>query len=330
MPHGRYVAFEGDQPHNCDDEPPERVAPPPRPKRPSATEPPTEPFKPLYPTVAEPPASSPAAVQPTPSQATNRPSAAPPAPAPRPTPAPRPAPPQRVSNHVGTTTIPPSRPSPAPQHVTPARVSNPMTQASAATPPRPIAPNQKASWLSIFFSLIGGLLSSTFGFVIAIFMLLSLPFNVVAIMHLTGWSWFGALMGALAFSCVPIIGQIGYLVLAVMGAYYIWDANFDWEKVAYPATKTFSVSKLSDAELARFKTDVVRKGFEQACKTEALKTAGFDGKLPVRAASQCECFATNFAAKLTREDMIAFEKSGRYPDDLQQRVGTEVRRACQN
>lgn len=115
-----------------------------------------------------------------------------------------------------------------------------------------------------------------------------------------------------------------------MGAYYLWAANFDWREAAYPALQTFSVSTLSDGELERFKADVVRRGFEQACKSDALKTNGFNGKLSERAASQCECFASNFAAKLTRDDLIAFEKSGRYPDELQQRLGIELRRTCQN
>ncbi|SED04385.1 hypothetical protein SAMN05444164_3511 [Bradyrhizobium erythrophlei] len=165
---------------------------------------------------------------------------------------------------------------------------------------------------------------------IGVFALLSLPLNVIAVMHLFGWSWFGALIGVLFFSCVPFIGQLGYLILGVMGAYYVWAANFDWQAAAYPPTKTFSISTLTDAELDRFKTEVVRPGFERTCKAEALKTTGFDGKLPARAASQCACFATNFVAMLTRADMIAFEKDGRYPDELQQRVGTEIRRACQN
>jgi len=186
------------------------------------------------------------------------------------------------------------------------------------------------SVVGTFLTLITSLLSSTFGLMIGAFTLLSLPLNVIAVMHIFGWSWFGALVGVILFSCVPFIGQLGFLILAVMGAYYMWAADFQWQKAAYPPTKTFSISTLSEAELERFKTEVVRLGFEQACKTEALKTVGFDGKLPARAASQCECFATNFATMLTRADMIAFEKDGRYPDDLQQRVGIEVRRACQN
>jgi hypothetical protein len=99
-----------------------------------------------------------------------------------------------------------------------------------------------------------------------------------------------------------------------MGAYYLWSDNFDWQKAAYPPTLTFSVSTLSDSELERFKADVIRRDFESACKSNALKANGFDGKLPARAASQCECFATNFAAKLTRDDLMAFEKSGRYSE----------------
>lgn len=97
-----------------------------------------------------------------------------------------------------------------------------------------------------------------------------------------------------------------------------------------PPTKTFSILTLSETELERFKKEVVRSGFEKACKAEALKATGFDEKLPARAASQCECFAANFAAKLTRDHMIAFEKTGQYPDEMQQRVGSEIRRACQN
>jgi hypothetical protein len=178
--------------------------------------------------------------------------------------------------------------------------------------------------------MITGLLGSTVGLLFAAFGLLSLPLSMVAVMHLTGWSWFGAIIGVLLFSCIPLVGQIGYLILAVMGAYYLWAVNFDWQQAPYPSAQTFSVSTLSESELERFKVDVVRRGFEKACKSESLKTNGFDGKLPARAASQCECFATNFAAKLTRDDLIAYEKSGLYPEELEQRIGPELRRACQN
>jgi hypothetical protein len=149
-------------------------------------------------------------------------------------------------------------------------------------------------------------------------------------MHLTGWSWFGALIGVLLFSGIPLVGQLGYFILAIMGAYYLWAANFDWQKAAYPLPQSFSISTLSESELERFKNDVVRRGFEQSCKSDALKAVGFDGRLPARVATQCECFATNIASKLSRDDMVAFGKSGQYPEGLQQRLGVELRLACPN
>jgi hypothetical protein len=93
----------------------------------------------------------------------------------------------------------------------------------------------------------------------------------------------------------------------------------DWQKAAYPATPTFSISTLSEDELERFRADVIRPVYERACKAEALKTLGFDGKLPERVASLCECFASNLAAKVTRDDLVTYEKSGQYSADMQQR-----------
>jgi hypothetical protein len=312
MPHGQWVPFEGDRQHVCDEPPPPKAAPPVKPRTRPPAAPPADPFKPLYPKV---PQDSPPSPQPAPPRPVS-----PPAPAPAPRPAPAPQPPR-----AGTPTPVTPRPAPTPQPAPPPYAGSPTQDA-----PRSPAPTKRRGIVETFLGVITGLLSSTFGLMISAFALLSLPLNVIAVMHIFGWSWFGALVGVILFSCVPFIGQLGFLILAVMGAFYVWDANFDWQKAAYPPTKTFSVSTLSEAELERFKTEVVRPGFEQACKAEALKTVGFDGKLPARAASQCECFATNFATKLTRADMVAFEKDGRYPDDLQQRVGSEVRRACQN
>lgn len=306
MPHGQWVAFEGDQQHVCDEPAPPKAPPPARPRTPPPAATPA-PFEPLYPKVPQDP-------PPTPQPAPPRP-VSPPAPAPAPRPAPAPQQPRLTT----PTPVPVTPwPAPAPQAV--------PTQDASHYP----APTKRQGTVETILGVITGLLGSTFGLMISAFALFSLPLNVIALMHLWGWSWFGALVGAILFACIPVIGQLGFLILAVMGAYHVWDANFDWHKAAYPSTKTFSISTLSEPELERFKTEVVRPGFEQACKAEALKTVGFDGKLPARAASQCECFAMNFAAKLTRADMIAYEKDGRYPDDLQQRVGSEVRRACQN
>jgi hypothetical protein len=173
-----------------------------------------------------------------------------------------------------------------------------------------------------------GLFGSAFGLLIAGLAIFSLPLNVLAVMHLTGWSWFGALVAVIFFSCIPLFGQLGYIVLTVMGAYYFWSADFDWRKAAYPPTQTFSVSTLSDAEFQRFKTDVVRPNLEKACKEAALKSSGFDGKLSTPVASRCECIAATFASIVNRDDLMGYEKSGEYSTEVQQRTAAEVRRVC--
>jgi hypothetical protein len=308
MPHGQWVPFEADEPHNCDKRPAERAVSPLRPSIPRPTEKPEQPFVPLYPKVPE-SAPGPNAIR--------QPALAPPGRDPT------------SPSQIGSKRTPQSTPQPTP----PSHGSSSPTHVGPTATPRPIsapqaAPRHRPSTLSAILAWIAGPLGSTVGLLFAVFGLLSLPLSVVAIMHLTGWSWFGATIGVLLFSCIPLVGQLGFPVLAIMGAYYLWATNFDWQKAAYPALQSFSVLTLSGNELERFKTDVVRPSFERACKSDALKTDGFDGKLPMRVASRCECFATNFAAKLTRDDLITFEKAGQYPDELQQRLGIELRRAC--
>lgn len=311
MPHGQWVAFEADEPHNCNKRPLARPSAPQRPAGPPIDSP-AEPFTPFYPKVSESnaPNSNPIRSQPAPSPPSRVPGL--------PIPNGSPPTPRPIS----------ARQSPTPQRALPTP-SSPLPTPQSVAPPRSALPH-RPNRLSVFFGLLTGLLGSTVGIAFAIFGLLSLPLSVVATMHLTGWPWFSSMICVLVFTCIPFVGQLGYLILAVMGAYYLWTANFDWQQAAYPPTQTFSVSTLSETELERFKTDVVRRGFEKACKSDAIKTLGFDGKLPTRAADQCECFAKNFAANLTRDDLIAYEKSGQYTDELQKRLGLELHRLCPN
>jgi hypothetical protein len=174
------------------------------------------------------------------------------------------------------------------------------------------------------------LFSSAFSLSFAVFALLSLPLSVLSFIHLTGWGWFVAIICVVLLASIPVLGQLGYLVLAGIGAYYLLNAGFDWQKAAYPATQTFSVSTLSESELEQFRSNVVRPGFERACKSDALQTSGLDGKLPAYIASRCECFAFNFATKVTRDDLIAYETSGQYPADVQQRLAKDLQLACPN
>jgi hypothetical protein len=299
MPHGQWVAFEGEDPHKCDSPSSKNRPHPKRNDQLPVTEP-IKPFEPIYPSVPEPLSGVPN----------------PPPHLPQPEPqSPQPTRPdsRQVTNSERTRPAPEGSPLPT----TPA-------EQSVAPPTR--MPN----WFRSIRRFIAGLLGSTFGLFFLVLTVLSLPLNVVAVMHLTGWSWFAAFVGVAIFSFIPLIGQIGYLILGVMGAYYIWAANLDWQKAAYPPTQTFSVATLSDSELERFKLNVVRPSFEQACKKDALKTSSFEGKLPERIANRCDCLAGAFASATTRDDLVAYEQSGEYSAETKQRIGVEVRRACPN
>lgn len=112
----------------------------------------------------------------------------------------------------------------------------------------------------------------------ASFMVLSLPLNVVAIMRLQGWSWWAALLAATFFGAIPIIGQLGYLVLAFLGAYYLYAANFDWREAVSPMPRTISYQQLSAEEFSAYKrsmTDVLAKD----CKLEIAARNGLNGRL---------------------------------------------------
>jgi hypothetical protein len=80
--------------------------------------------------------------------------------------------------------------------------------------------------------------SSLFGPAIRIFLplvvMLSLPLTVIALMRLNGWGWWSAFSAACVLFVIPIIGQIGYLVLAIMGAYYFFQADFNWREAVAP------------------------------------------------------------------------------------------------
>src|SRR5262245_2729745 len=80
-----------------------------------------------------------------------------------------------------------------------------------------------------------------------------LPFNIVAVMHLKGWEWWSALIAVLIFSVIPVVGQFGYVILGFVGAYFLYQADFNWSKAAYNIPETFSVRTLTPDRFKAFK-----------------------------------------------------------------------------
>src|SRR5436853_370212 len=88
-----------------------------------------------------------------------------------------------------------------------------------------------------FFGWLGSMLAMALGSTLyisfMIFMFLSLPFNVIALMRWTGWEWWGALILAIFLMCIPLVGQLAYLVCAVAGAYFFIAAGFSWQRAVH-------------------------------------------------------------------------------------------------
>lgn len=67
-----------------------------------------------------------------------------------------------------------------------------------------------------------------------------LPLNVIAIMRIKGWDWWSALIGAVVLGIVPLFGQLAFIVLAFVGAYFLIEAKFDWREAIEPTPQTMA------------------------------------------------------------------------------------------
>lgn len=143
MPHGQWVAFEGDQQHVCNEPAPPKAAPPARPRTPPAPAPTPAPFEPLYPKVPQEPAPSP---QPAPTRPVS-----PPAPAPTPRPAPAPQQPRHATPIPAPVT---PRPAPAPQPA-----PTPYGGAPTQDAPRYPAPTKRRGMVETVLGVISGLVA---------------------------------------------------------------------------------------------------------------------------------------------------------------------------
>ena len=176
------------------------------------------------------------------------------------------------------------------------------------------------------FEALAALLGSAFGVFFAVLAVLSYPLNVIALMHIWGVTWWSAMIWTCIYGfIIPIAGQIAYLVFAVMGAYYLYDAGFDWDRAAHAKFESFSIATLSDAELQRFKKNVIRPSAERSCKEDAKKRGlSFEGRLEERATKFCECYAEILIAAASKDDLVYYEKNEDYSADMKARLSITV------
>jgi hypothetical protein len=176
--------------------------------------------------------------------------------------------------------------------------------------------------------LIAFIFSSAFVLVFLLLSLFSLPLCVLAMMHIWEWSLWASLVAVSAMFFIPIAGQLAYLVLAIMGGYYLIQADFNWREAAYPQTKAFSFATVSDENLRKFKDTVMRPGIEQTCKEDGLKKFGVDGQIPLRISKFCECYAQATIDTVSRSDLLTNETTGKYPPHVEGQVAAATKRMC--
>lgn len=153
------------------------------------------------------------------------------------------------------------------------------------------------------FNWVGGVFGVGAGIVIWAICLFSVPLSVIAQMRLFGWSWWQALLGSTLIIAVPLLGQIAFLVFAVIGAYYLAIAQFDVSAAVAPPIQTVDITTVSPEKFGEWKTKFLKPNFNEQCKQELLKQMGVDGKLPTIAATYCECVAQIVSSEITQDDL---------------------------
>jgi hypothetical protein len=161
----------------------------------------------------------------------------------------------------------------------------------------------------------------------AAFALLSLPLNVIAIMRLQGWSWLAAMLAAIVLGAIPIIGQLGYLVLTVLGAYYLYAANFDWRDAVSRMPQTISFQQLSPDEFSALKR-AMSDSIAKECKQELAVRNNLSGRLLPRQADVCDCLARVAVRKITAADLTTFANAKGTAEEFFARMKPEIQSEC--
>lgn len=175
--------------------------------------------------------------------------------------------------------------------------------------------------------VLAGLFSSVVGLVIFALTLFSLPLTMIAIMRFTGWEWWGALIGAIVGGAIPIVGQIGYVVLTLLGAYYYIDADFSWRQAIRPGVEAISIGDMTPVEFDQLKARGIRPEIERQCKEAARDRIGTEA-IPLVVANYCECQARVIAETTTQKDLLHQEQTGQASTGFEQRIIAAVNAQC--
>jgi hypothetical protein len=178
-----------------------------------------------------------------------------------------------------------------------------------------------------------GMLGTGLGLFFMVAMVLSLPLNVLVAMRWFGFQWWSALLAVFVFSCIPGFGQLGYLIATVVGAFYLYNAGFDWDRAVRPlnetaSAQTFRISDLSDADFRKYKLETMRPNLVKECIKTAKEQSGFKGKIPEGMTEYCSCSAVVVLDNLSKEDLSDWQRSVEPNADRAQQVRAAVAEQC--
>ena len=127
---------------------------------------------------------------------------------------------------------------------------------------------------------------------------------------------------------IPLVGQLAYVGLAFAGAFFLYQANFDWQSVAYPETKTISIAAMTSEQFDEYKKNITPQ-LERDCKRGALAENSVDGKLPIQISKRCECIARALPDIFSRADFEYIEShDGEAPEAAKDRLRSTVEQRC--
>jgi hypothetical protein len=160
-----------------------------------------------------------------------------------------------------------------------------------------------------------------------VLLVFSLPLNVIALMHWYDMEWWTALITTTALGFIPLFGQIGYVVLTVVGAYYFVDAGFDWKLAIHPAAKELNITELTEEQFDTFKNGLIPV-LENRCKDDLQHQFGKAASGPGMSRF-CTCYAQTSVSIFTRADYdFQHAHNGDAPIGTMDRFENAVKARC--
>jgi hypothetical protein len=146
---------------------------------------------------------------------------------------------------------------------------------------------------------------------------------VLALMRIMEWQWWTALLAVVVMNLIPIVGQLGYLGLAVYGAFCLGSVHFSWSEAMRPGPAVLGFRGMAAEQFASYKPALFERS-ESTCVHNFPPEMGPG----VDAGKFCRCVAQIVSESIGRGDMIYQEEHGGLPTQTVKRINTAVADNC--